>query len=398
METLINLLVGEWQPAVLFLLSAHLIVGGGLLAVRSANTRANQMLGLLLLALAGIGLRQVFILVGLFEQDSAWMFLPIANDLALAPLIVGYVYWLTGDRLPLPANVMFAPAGLYVVYMVSILMMPDAVRLAWYEGGHQTIAIPIMTAIALPSTIAATWACWRRCGQYRRWLDENSSARADFEVRGLDLALLMISAPVLGWVVLSGVHAFGGPTTPQSEYPFYLLLAMCGYALALTGHAQPHIDFPKMEARGPAQRLTAQEEATAPSDGELAASQPQARYRELAEAVRDRVKREEWHTEPRLSRADLARRCNMSENALSQALNLGLGMNFNRFINAVRIEAVQDALAEGADDILGLALDVGFNSKATFNRVFKDHVGLTPTAFRTKALEAKERAAQPPAR
>lgn len=397
MDTLINLLVGEWQPAVLFLLSAHLIVGGALLALRSTNTRANQMLGLLLLALAGIGLRQVFILVGLFEQASAWMFLPIANDLALAPLIVGYVYLLTGDRLPLSPALMFAPAGLYIVYMVSILMMPDAVRLAWYQGGHQMVAIPIMTAIALPATIIATWACWRRCGRYRRWLDENSSARADFEVRGLDLALLMISAPVLGWVALSGIHAFGEPTTPQGEYPFYLLLAMCGYALALTGHAQPHIDFPKMDADGPEKRAMAREETRKARGDEAAAAQPVARYLALAEEVRDRVKREEWYTEPRLSRADLARRCSMSENALSQALNLGLGMNFNRFINAVRIEAVQDALAEGADDILGLALDVGFNSKATFNRVFKEHVGLTPTAFRTQALEAKQRAAQRPA-
>jgi AraC-like DNA-binding protein len=391
METLIDLLVGEWQPAVLFLLSAHLIVGGGLLALRSTNTRANQMLGLLLLALAGIGLRQVFILVGLFEQDSAWMFLPIANDLALAPLIVGYVYLLTGDRLPLPASVMFTPAGLYFVYMASVLMMPDAVRLAWYDGGHQMVAIPIMTAIALPATIAATWACWRRCGQYRRWLDENSSARADFEVRGLDLALLMISAPVLGWVALSGVHAFGEPTTPQSEYPFYLLLAMCGYALALTGHAQPHIDFPKMEGQAPAQHLTDRKAATEGVAGELAASQTLARYRELAEEVRDRLKREEWYMEPRLSRADLARRCGISENALSQALNLGLDMNFNRFINAVRIEAVKEALADGAEDILGLALDVGFNSKATFNRVFKDHVGVTPTAYRANALQQSGR-------
>jgi AraC-like DNA-binding protein len=40
-----------------------------------------------------------------------------------------------------------------------------------------------------------------------------------------------------------------------------------------------------------------------------------------------------------------------------------------------------------SETILTLALDVGFNSKATFNAVFKKYTGLTPQQFRRQNLK-----------
>ncbi|MEO0470134.1 MAG: helix-turn-helix domain-containing protein, partial [Bacteroidota bacterium] len=71
-------------------------------------------------------------------------------------------------------------------------------------------------------------------------------------------------------------------------------------------------------------------------------------------------------------------------NQLSQIINLGFGQNFNEFVNQYRIEAVKTQLQQGAQkqlSLLGVALECGFNSKATFNRTFKKLTQTTPSQY-----------------
>ena len=67
-------------------------------------------------------------------------------------------------------------------------------------------------------------------------------------------------------------------------------------------------------------------------------------------------------------------------------MNLELKKNFYTFVNELRIEEVKEKLRDPKNDnlkILSLAYDSGFNSKATFNRIFKQYVGLTPLEFKS---------------
>jgi AraC-like DNA-binding protein len=69
---------------------------------------------------------------------------------------------------------------------------------------------------------------------------------------------------------------------------------------------------------------------------------------------------------------------------LSQIINKGLHRRFNGYINDFRLRAIKQALQEGAHQrmsLLGIALDCGFNSKATFNRVFRKQFGQTPSEY-----------------
>ena len=93
-----------------------------------------------------------------------------------------------------------------------------------------------------------------------------------------------------------------------------------------------------------------------------------------------------------LTLAQLAEKLNVYKHYLTQILNDELNQNFFDFINSYRIEEVKNRLAEknsGQYTLLGIAFDSGFNSKSSFNRIFKNHTGITPSQYK-KSLPQKQ--------
>lgn len=85
-----------------------------------------------------------------------------------------------------------------------------------------------------------------------------------------------------------------------------------------------------------------------------------------------------------LSLTDLARQLHTNSVVLSQVINAGAGQNFNDFVNRYRVDEFKQQVRNPANahlSFLGLALDCGFNSKATFNRAFKKFTGFSPKEF-----------------
>jgi len=81
---------------------------------------------------------------------------------------------------------------------------------------------------------------------------------------------------------------------------------------------------------------------------------------------------------------DLADIIDVSPHQLSQVINQSFNQNFYNFINQHRVQEVQKRLSDPKYDhvtILGIALDTGFNSNASFYRVFKQHTGQTPSQY-----------------
>ena len=88
---------------------------------------------------------------------------------------------------------------------------------------------------------------------------------------------------------------------------------------------------------------------------------------------------------PELTLKDLAEEAGMSMHQTSEVINSALGINFKELVNQFRVEEVKQRLSSGEFDHLSLvaiAMDSGFNSKATFNRVFKQQTGISPSEYR----------------
>ena len=96
------------------------------------------------------------------------------------------------------------------------------------------------------------------------------------------------------------------------------------------------------------------------------------------------MQQEQLYLNPDLNLASLADHVGVSPDHLSQVINSELSVNFYDFVNQYRVSEAQKRLLDpafGSYSILGIALDSGFSSKSSFNRIFKKHVGITPSQF-----------------
>jgi len=93
---------------------------------------------------------------------------------------------------------------------------------------------------------------------------------------------------------------------------------------------------------------------------------------------------EKPYLDPDLNLIELAKSIKMTRAQLSEVINIGFNKNFNDYINEQRVDAVKEMLKAGKHkelSLLGIAYDCGFNSKATFNRVFKKWTGKSPSQY-----------------
>ncbi len=98
---------------------------------------------------------------------------------------------------------------------------------------------------------------------------------------------------------------------------------------------------------------------------------------------------EKPYLDTKLSLPELAQAIGISPNVLSQLINETMGKNFNDLVNHYRLEAFKVKLMDPSEShktLLALALESGFQSKASFNRVFKNSEGMTPSSYKRLLL------------
>ena len=94
--------------------------------------------------------------------------------------------------------------------------------------------------------------------------------------------------------------------------------------------------------------------------------------------------KEKPYLNSKLSLKELADSIGISPNNLSQVINEQTNMCFFDFVNKYRVEEVKTRLADPKNrqfTLLAIAYDCGFNSKSSFNSIFKKTTGYTPSEY-----------------
>lgn len=93
---------------------------------------------------------------------------------------------------------------------------------------------------------------------------------------------------------------------------------------------------------------------------------------------------EKPHLNPELTLPELATNLEFSRNQLSGIINQVHKKNFYEFVNEYRVDEVKRLMNDPANKhlkMISLAYDAGFNSKASFYRIFKQLTKMTPSEY-----------------
>jgi YesN/AraC family two-component response regulator len=99
------------------------------------------------------------------------------------------------------------------------------------------------------------------------------------------------------------------------------------------------------------------------------------------------------HRGEELSLATVAKAVNISSYYFCKTFKKVTGLNFTDYLARARVEKAKELLLEPNARVSEIVFEVGFQSITHFNRIFKRHVGKSPTEYR-KSLP---KAAQPQA-
>lgn len=311
--------------------------------------------------------------------------------LGVGPLIYLYIksVGVKGFRIDKKAILHFVPMVLYVVFCIGIFaydvvqddfaMTQNGVMMQWViEHVIPLIAFGFSLHLLLYLIFS-----FREYYRIRASLEHQFSNTYAFEMLWFRNFLYLFTFLFIYDVIqmVTNGFIFNLHWTQEWWYEFFSLVIVI--YIGVKGYFTPIENLPRLEPEL-LQSFTAANVATYSMATTTSVVDPNEKYLQQVQAI---VQEDKLYLDSTLTLTKLARRMQIPPSQLSQVINQGMGQNFNEFINSYRVVAIKAKLQDTSLDhlsILAVALDTGFNSKATFNRVFKKIDGHPPSFYRGK--------------
>jgi len=156
-------------------------------------------------------------------------------------------------------------------------------------------------------------------------------------------------------------------------YPIYIPMAIIIYWLGIKGYMMSQ------------QQYSAIKKAAAPQTILSPAVVSQG-----IGVLKKAMQEDKLYLNPGLNLDILAKHTGLPQKTISSVLNQHVNKSFSEFINEYRVEAFKEKVLQPQMDnltIAGIAYECGFNSQATFQRIFKQVTGMSPSEFRKSIPE-----------
>lgn len=351
---------------------------------RTESLAPNRLLAALLLCCAALLVEYALVDAGAYRSAPHLLLLSVPAVFALGPLYYHYTRTLLRAAYRPGDLAHFVPAALVGVALLPFYWRGGPAKIAWFEGwladGFATFPMLAYLLVSLASfqLLAYFLKAFEFLEAFERSVvDEFASPRLQTVVWLKRLSLAFSAFMVLfyiGWGEALYPHDREQLVLPIAASMLALLMLAVGLALFLTPElfaTYSHGNLPSADA------LTAQ-----PKYEKTALSEQQLRVYLARLQAYMTERRPYLDGELRLS--ELAAALDVPAHHLSQTINQALGLSYFELMNRYRVEAAKALLADAKRSdrtILEIALQAGFGSKASFNRIFKRHTGLTPSQF-----------------
>ena len=341
------------------------------------NIKSSKFLALALLSFCFLSSKTLLHTLHLWDT-TVFRFFPNGIELALPPLIYFYVKALVNPKfhfkvkdwlhfIPFFISQTYAFVVYFSVLKTNILVEKDAIARGFRFDDIKNLEEYLL----LISLGIYLFYGYKEIKNYKTWLNNTTSDNTfpDFGwLKNIFRIFIIIGLFSLVNHSLDIFFDFKNKTVLHWDL-LILFIAVLTYYLGLKGYLQPNYTFSKSDSIVQKQK---------PSN------LPNALFIEVVEKLEKAMKEDKLFLNPKLTIYELSNVLGIPQKTLSQTINQHYTISFRDFINKYRLEEVKTKLKDpnySNMSILGIALDCGFNSEASFYRIFKKSMGISPKEF-----------------
>lgn len=310
-------------------------------------------------------------------------FVPCMQVLLIGPVVYFYTKTLLHKQFKFRKVdwLHFFPGIIYTLYSLFIFIMDKFVfeEFYFYADGKDKDMLDWYQWTGLFSMTVYLLLSLRYYLVYQRFIYQNVSFADSILFLWIRNFLLAFLSIIVLRVILFLIHPEWGEF--GSQFWYYLSFSAIFFYVSINGYTHSVKNLVLSQANLQDVPIFAQEEMEETPKISAKNNEEIQQWKVQLEAL---IKEKRLFENPRLTLNDVAQELNTTSKTVSGIVNTGFGMNFNDFVNHYRIEAIKELLKKGEHQrstLLGIALECGFNSKATFNRAFKKSTTLSPKEF-----------------
>jgi len=347
-----------------------------LLFKKSNKKRSNKFLGLAILGFVWLNTKTLLLSLNLWQIHGLGFF-PNGIELALPPLFYFYVTSLIRSEFTFTKKNWLHLAPFFLSQSYAIIVYFATMRTS-YLTEKETIASSFYfnevkgfeEYLIILSTLIYLYLIHRHIKNYSIWLSNNMSNTSFSELGFLkSLIILFLFVSIYSTVNLILDYLLDHPNEWRWQLS-HLIIAALVYYMGLVGYKNADL-IPQHFSSS----LNRKVKKDRPVNLNVLAK------------LNDAIQTDKVHLNPKLSLQELSKTLEINDTILSNTINAHYKKNFRSLINDLRVKEVENRLRnEDFDNLsfLGLANECGFNSEASFYRIFKHTTGFTPKQFLEK--------------
>ena len=367
---------------ILYIGIAQTLFSGIIIALKKPRTIANQILAAWLLIICA---EMVIMLI----NDTLIELYPIKIlPYTYGPMLLLYAKWITTEKPKFNLRYLWHFAPFFIFLIASLVYIDERVM----DGTHGYLVIDrfvsfrivygITFFISITAYSVATFVVIHRHQKRLKQLVSFSSEKITLKwLLGLSITFYT------GYVIM---FIFGGIDILVGFMPFdpyelsFISLTILTFLFGVFGFHQPSIFEEVVWYKSHEELLDLESDVKPDAIKYKRSGLREEDVADLVNKIRKYMVIKKPYLDRELTIYNLSDQLRISRHTLSEVINEHMGMNFYNLVNEYRVKEVKQRMKN--EDyrqltILAIAYDSGFNSKSSFNTIFKEKTGQTPSQY-----------------
>ncbi len=340
------------------------------------NQPSNKFLSLALVAFCVLSSKTLFITLKIYDIPY-FSYFPLGIEYALAPLVYFYVVSLITPDFKFNKKQLLHFIPLFIFQSYAFIVYFNTLGIESLETKYALVRDsfyynPIKKwedYLVVFSIGGYLFAAFYKLKAYRQSLNDTISDNT-FPTFGWLMKIFILST-IMGMIILTNLLLDYFIDLHNTHYfhwqILYLYNAFLIYYLGFVGYQQPNFDIKGIDVtQKPAGNLSKE------------------KFNDIQQRLTKALEKEKVYLDATLNAKQLAKKLSISQANLSVVVNQAFNKNFRDLINHYRLEEFKNKISHENNShlsFLSLALESGFNSEASFYRIFKKQTGMSPKEF-----------------